>query len=195
MYAFVQGRLEDPGPPVVVSCGGLGFELHVPERSRLRLPPRGEELRLFTHLHAREDGMTLFGFARRAERDLFRDLIQVSGVGPKLALAILGDEDFEAILAGARAGDAGPLTRVKGVGKKTAERLVVELRDRDLGALQAPARVPVKAGPEEEAVLALEAMGLPGETARRAVAALPEAERVGLGVEEILRAALRRVMA
>ncbi len=195
MYAFIQGRLEEAGASgVVISSGGVGYALLVPERLRRRLPPVGEELRLYTHLHVREDDLTLFGFANADERDLFRALIGINGVGPKLALAILGDEDFELILAGARAGDATPLTRIKGVGKKTAERLVVELRDRELQVSPvAPVHLPRPGTPEEEAVLALEAMGLSPESARRAVEQIGAEDREDRPVEEIVRRALRAV--
>ncbi len=195
MYAFIQGRLEDVGrTTVVLSAGGVGYSLLVPERLRRRLPPVGEELRLYTHLHVREDDLSLYGFATAEERELFRALLAINGVGPKLALAILGDEDFELILAGARRGDATPLTRIKGVGKKTAERLVVELRDRELQVSPvAPMSAPRPGSPEEEAVLALEAMGLSPESARRAVEQLVPDERDGRPVEEIVRRALRAV--
>ena len=195
MYAFIQGRLEEAGASgVVISSGGVVYALLVPERLRRRLPPVGEELRLYTHLHVREDDLTLFGFANADERDLFRALIGINGVGPKLALAILGDEDFELILAGARAGDATPLTRIKGVGKKTAERLVVELRDRELQVSPvAPVHLPRPGTPEEEAVLALEAMGLSPESARRAVEQIGAEDREDRPVEEIVRRALRAV--
>lgn len=195
MYAFIQGRLEEVSTAVVVvSVSGIGYSILVPERLRRRLPPLGEEVRLYTHLHVREDDLTLFGFANAEQRELFRDLLNINGVGPKLALAILGDEDFELILAGARAGDATLLTRIKGVGKKTAERLVVELRDRDLQlSPSGMTSVPRPGTPEEEAVLALEAMGLNPEMARRAVERLTVEDRQGKAVQEIVRRALRAV--
>jgi len=195
MYAFISGRLEDvSSEAVVIADGGVGYAILVPERLRRRLPPMGQEVKLFTHLHVREDDLTLYGFSSPSEREMFRALLSISGVGPKLALAILGDEDFQLILDGARRGDAGPLTRIKGVGKKTAERLVVELRDRELAPL--PAYPGAAAGPgttDEEATLALIGMGLSLEAARRAVGSLTIQERENAPVEEIVRRALRAV--
>jgi len=168
----------------------------VPERLRRRLPAVGEEVKLYTHLNVREDELALFGFASPAERELFVALIGISGVGPKLALAILGDEDFKAILDGARRGDAAALTRIKGVGKKTAERLVVELRDRELDLLPAATvAMPRPGTPMEEAVLALVAMGLGSDLAVRAVESLTPEDRENRPVAEIVRHALRAVSA
>ena len=195
MYSFIAGRLEDAGSAsVVVSTAGIGYAITVPERLRRRLPSLGEEVKFHTHLHVREDELSLYGFASPAERELFVALIGISGVGPKLALAILGDEDFETILSGARAGDAAPLTRIKGVGKKTAERLVVELRDRDLDLVPVGSvALPRPGTPAEEAVLALQAMGLNTELALRAVESLEPDTREDRPVAEIVRLALRAV--
>lgn len=194
MYAFIAGRLEDPGPPTVVSTGGIGFEIWVPERHRLRLPERGSSIRLFTHLQGREDGLTLYGFGSPGERELFRTLLGVSGIGPKVALAILGAEDADLILTELRQGDLRRLIKVKGVGRKTAERLLVELRDKDIAP---PALVAVAGGdagtPVAEAALVLQGMGLPPDDARAALAALDENAREKLSVQDLVRHALRRV--
>jgi Holliday junction DNA helicase RuvA len=195
MYAFIAGRLEDvSSETVVVSDGGLGYAILVPERLRRRLPAVGEQVKLYTHLHVREDDLTLYGFFSPSEREIFKALLSISGVGPKLALAILGDEDFQLILEGARRGDAAPLTRIKGVGKKTAERLVVELRDREISPIESyPGATQGAASSDEEATLALLGMGLSLEAARRAVGSLSLQERENAPVEEIVRRALRAV--
>lgn len=201
MYAFVSGTLEDAGPPVVVDVGGVGYELAVPESHRLALPPRGQAVRLYTHLHVREDELSLFGFPTLAEREIFRALLSVSGVGPKVALAILGTGDRDGILLGLARGDHQPLTRVKGVGKKTAERLVLELQERAAawapsGRTRAAAAGEAAAdeldADEREAALALVAMGLSPDRARDAVLRVPEAERSGRDVTALIRLALRR---
>lgn len=204
MYAFVHGQLEQAGPPTVVSAAGIGWEIWIPERLRRRLPPVGEMVRLHTHLHVREDEMTLYGFGRPLDREIFRALLSVSGVGPKVALAVLGDDDTENVLRGIRRGDPKPLLRIKGVGRKLAERMVLELEDKavawvDLGAEVGTSDVEptprgASEGPAAEAVLALQALGVSPDRATAAVAALLE-EHTGapLGVEDLLRAALRRL--
>jgi Holliday junction DNA helicase RuvA len=195
MLAFIEGELEHPGPPTVVRCGGLGYDVWLPERHRLRLPKTGESVRFHTHVQVREDGITLFGFPTAAEREVFRGLIAVSGVGPKVALSILGEEGADRVIAAIRDGDPVPLLAVKGIGRKTAERLVLELRDkaRRWEATGAPARAPAASSVESEAALALEAMGVSPESARTAVAAVV-AEQPPRDVEDIVRRALRRAV-
>lgn len=204
MYAFVHGQLEQLGPPTVVSAGGIGWEIWVPERLRRRLPAVGETVRLHTHLQVREDEMTLYGFATPLDREIFRALIGVNGVGPKVALAVLGDDDADAVLRGIRRGDPKPLLRIKGVGRKLAERMVLELEDKsaawvDLGSTAldpAPLRVRLGAGegPAAETVLALQALGVSPDRAALAVAALmEEQDGAPLEVEQMLRAVLRRL--
>lgn len=204
MYAFVHGQLEQTGPPTVISASGIGWEIWVPERLRRRLPAVGEMVRLYTHLLVREDEMTLYGFARPLDREIFRALLSVNGVGPKVALAVLGDDDAENVLRGIRRGDPKPLLRIKGVGRKIAERMVLELEEKavawvDLGpdAVAPPVEaVPrgTSEGPAAEAVLALQALGVSTDRASAVVAALiEENEGAPLGVEEMLRAALRRL--
>ena len=204
MYAFVHGQLEEIGPPTVVSAGGIGWELWVPERLRRRLPAVGETVRLYTHLQVREDELTLYGFARPLDREIFRALIGVNGVGPRVALAVLGADDSEEVLRGIRRGDPKPLLRIKGVGRKLAERVVLELEEKasswvDL-QLDAGETAPVRGragaleGPAAEAVLALQALGVAPDRAGAAVAALlEEAAGEPVEVEQLLRAALRRL--
>jgi Holliday junction DNA helicase RuvA len=194
VYAFIAGSLVDPGPPTVVDCHGIGYEVWVPDRDRLQLPPVGGAVRLFTHLAVREDDLTLYGFATPRERAVFKVLLGVNGVGPKVALSILGATGSDVLLTAIGRGDVGPLLSVKGVGRKTAERLLLELRDR----VQTWARpedgepASVATGTREgEAILVLESMGLSPNEAKAAVAAAGEADAT-LGVEDIVRRALRK---
>lgn len=197
MYGLLSGQLIQSGPPTLLMVGGVGYELALPERARLRLPEIGEQVKLFTHLVVREDELSLYGFPSAQERDIFRALIAVNGVGPKVALAILGDAESHHILAAAAAGDPAPLTAVKGIGRKTAERLVVELRDRALPiAAAAPARAAAAAAGTplgDDVTLALIGLGLSPDRAREVLAKLPEEDREGRPVQDVIRAALRHV--
>lgn len=199
MYAFIEGTLAGRSPLVVIDAGGVGYELHVGERQRRALPAPGERVRLYTHLVVREDDMSLFGFLAPEEREVFRALLSVSGVGPKVALNVIGSDDTDAVLRGIRRGDPKPLLAVKGIGRKTAERVVLELEDRAAAwvgaeepAAASAARGGALSGPAAEAVLALESLGVSGDRASRAVAAVLEEGPV-VSVEELLRAALRRL--
>lgn len=202
MYALIEGILEDPGPPTVVMAGGIGYELWLPERHRLRLPAAGEPVRLSTHLQVREDEMTLFGFPTVAERGVFRSLLSVNGVGPRVALAILGSPDAESVLGGIARGDPRPLLAIKGIGKKTAERVVLELEEKAAAwplaargpepSVQPESEAPT---PVSEAALVLESMGLDLELARSAVAAARNSTPpvAADDLQALVRAALRHV--
>jgi Holliday junction DNA helicase RuvA len=127
----LRGLIAAKNPPqLLLEVGGVGYELEAPMSTFYSLPALGAEVRLLTHLVVREDAHVLYGFASLAERRLFRSLLKVSGVGPKIALAILSGVSVEAFAQCVMSGDVGTLTRVPGVGRKTAERLVVEMRDR-----------------------------------------------------------------
>lgn len=156
----------------------------------------GNEVTLFTHLVVREDAHLLYGFGSRTERDVFRDLIRISGVGPKLALAIVSGLSLDALADAVRAGDASLLTRVPGVGKKTAERLLVELKDRlgNLHVVVASVSVGADLAATREAEDALIALGYRPLEAQRAVAAVTGAGTgTALTGEDLLRAALRQI--
>lgn len=203
MYAFLEGKLRDRGPLVVVDVGGVGYELHVGDRQRLALPAAGERVRLYTHLVVREDELTLYGFLEPGEREVFRALLSVNGVGPRVALSVVGSDQAATVLRGIRRGDARPLLAIKGIGKKTAERVVLELEDK-AAAWALPAGEEAEAaggpapdaqamtGPAAEAVLALESLGVGPDRAARAVADVLR-EGPAVSVEELLRAALRRL--
>ena len=181
----------------VIDAGGVGYEVEVTTATAADLAAgaRSAPVTLHTHLIAREDAQTLYGFANAAERDLFRALIKVAGVGPRLAMALLSTispAEFSAALA---TGNVAAITRVPGIGKRTAERLVVELRDK-ADALAASANGGASQDPATEAVQALLALGYRDGEATAAVAAaqqaLAEQGAEAPGVEQIVHAALRR---
>jgi holliday junction DNA helicase RuvA len=127
----IQGILAEKNfPQVVVSCHGVGYEIDVPMSTFYPLPRTGEEVTLLTHRVVREDAHLLYGFLTAGERTAFRQLLKISGVGPKVALAVLSGLSVDELAAAVTNGDAARLTKVPGIGKKTAERLVLELRDK-----------------------------------------------------------------
>jgi Holliday junction DNA helicase RuvA len=199
VYAFVEGILQG-SDPVVIDVSGVGYELSVGERQRLALPPVGDTVRLFTHLVVREDDMSLYGFLNPEEREVFRALLSVSGVGPKVALSVVGSDQADEVLHGIRRGDPKPLLAVKGIGRKTAERVVLELEDKaaawvQLGSTEFSAAEEAGSafeGPAAEAVLALQTLGVAPDRAAGAVAAVI-GEGPVVSVEELLRAALRHL--
>jgi len=131
MIGRIQGvLLEKSFPQVIVSCHGVGYEIDVPMSTFYPLPRAGEEVTLLTHLVVREDAHLLFGFLTAAERATFRQLLKISGVGPKVALSVLSGLSVDDLSAAVADGDSGRLTKIPGIGKKTAERLVLELRDK-----------------------------------------------------------------
>jgi holliday junction DNA helicase RuvA len=193
MIGSVRGRIASKSPPqLMVDVGGLGYELEAPMSTFFHLPAVGEEVSLLTHLVVREDAHVLYAFATEGERRLFRSLIKVSGVGPKIALALLSGISVEAFSRCVVNEDITALTRVPGIGRKTAERLVVEMRDR-LKDAEAPAGlgvVPIasNASPESEAYGALIALGYrPAEATRLLKAAGPGTH----STEELIRRALQ----
>jgi Holliday junction DNA helicase RuvA len=193
MIGSVRGRIASKTPPqLMVDVGGLGYELEAPMSTFFHLPAVGEEVSLLTHLVVREDAHILYAFATEGERRLFRNLIKVSGVGPKIALALLSGISVEAFSHCVVNEDITALTKVPGIGRKTAERLVIEMRDR-LGEPTAPASagvVPVAIGasPETEAYGALIALGYrPAEATRLLKAAGPGTH----STEELIRRALQ----
>jgi Holliday junction DNA helicase RuvA len=186
--------LETRPPQLLLDVGGVGYEVEAPMSTFYTLPAPGQPVVLHTHLQVREDAHLLYGFASLAERELFRALLKVSGVGGKMALAILSGMNAAVFARCVQDGDAAALTRLPGVGKKTAERLIVEMRDRvaasDAVAAATPgAAVPQAPGnPVEDAVHALVALGYKAAEASRMIRGV-DAE--GLGCEEIIRRALK----
>ena len=190
MIGRLEGVLRERHPPrMLVDVGGVGYELEAPMTTFYSLPPVGEPVVLHTHLAVRDEVPCLYGFARRLERDTFRRLLRVSGVGGKVALALLSGLDADGLARCVHAGDAAGLARIPGIGKKTAERLLFELRDRLPGAGGGMAEVPEE--PLAEAVAALAALGFSANEAQRRVSAVDAA---GLDSEGIVRAALKGVV-
>ncbi len=195
MIGRLQGVLLRKEPPaLMLDVGGVGYELEAPMTTFYELPAVGERVTLYTHLVVREDAHLLYGFVREAQRRLFRELLKVNGVGPRVALAVLSglsDEEFSRCVAEE---DIARLTKVPGIGRKTAERLVIEMRDKLPKDIPMPASTATAAGPVapgdpvSEAVSALVALGYKPNEASRAVRS---ASTKGLSAEEIIRQALK----
>ena len=200
MIGRLRGILLEKTPPfLLLDVQGVGYEVEAPMSTFYQLPATGEEVTLHTHLIVREDAQLLCGFASESERRLFRSLIRVNGVGAKLALAILSGMSADEFAAAVQDEDTARLTRLPGVGKKTAERLIVEMRDRladwQAGPAPAPAGEPASAAtgdPVKEAITALVALGYrPAEASRM----VEKVDSAGLGSEDIIREALKASIA
>jgi Holliday junction DNA helicase RuvA len=191
MIGSLRGRIASKTPPqLTVDVGGLGYELEAPMSTFFHLPAVGEEVRLLTHLVVREDAHVLYAFATDEERRLFRSLIRVSGVGPKIALALLSGISVAAFAECVQREDIAALTRVPGVGRKTAERLIVEMRDRLVAPQPGSGTAAVAGAPraESEAYDALVALGYrPAEATRLLKAVAPGTH----STEELIRRALQ----
>jgi holliday junction DNA helicase RuvA len=194
----LRGTLAEKQPPhVIVDVNGLGYELEVPMTTLYRLPAVGESLTLHTHLVVREDAHLLYGFFEKRERELFRELIRLNGVGPKLALALMSGLEVDELVRCVQAQDTSALVRVPGVGKKTAERLLVELKGRFKAWEAVPGMATLVVEPqgiaavssaENDAVSALISLGYKPQEASRAVSAVKEE---GLSSEDMIRRALK----
>lgn len=190
MIGFVRGRLALKAPPqLVIDVNGVGYEIEAPMSTFYSLGAVGDEVRLLTHLVVREDAHILYGFGTDDERRLFRNLLKVSGVGPKMALGILSGSSVAAFTLCVQSQDVKALTRIPGIGRKTAERLLIEMRDR-LDSIAATPFLPdgaVPQGAEAEAFSALVALGYKPAEATRMLKAAGAAE----STEELIRRALQ----
>jgi Holliday junction DNA helicase RuvA len=190
MIGSLTGLLAEKSPPrLLIDVGGVGYDVEAPMSTFYGLPPLGARVRLLIHQVVREDALLLYGFATESERSLFRDLLKVSGVGPRIALAILSGVSIDLFSQLVHGQDVAALTRIPGVGRKTAERLLVEMKDR----LQAPASLPaggeLPAGsPMAEALNALLALGYKPAEATRLI---KTAGDDSLPTEELIRRALQ----
>ena len=197
MITYLDGTLREVWPTqVVVEVHGVGYEVLIPLSSYDRLPQPGQPVRLLTHLQVREDAHILFGFASSEERDLFRLLVtRVSGVGPKLALAVLSGMDFMRFKAAVVDSDTASIAKISGLGKKTAERIVLELKDK-LGVAAAWEAASADKAPSAEAraandaVLALIALGYRQVDAAKSVREVSVKNKEA-GTEELVRLALK----
>jgi len=194
----LRGTLVEKQPPhLILDVNGVGYELEVPMTTLYRLPAVGEALILHTHLVVREDAQLLYGFADKRDRQLFRELIRLNGVGPKLALALMSGLEVDELVRCVQAQDCSVLVKIPGVGKKTAERLLVELKDR-FKAWEAlpgmdglgiePSAGALVSNAENDALSALLSLGYKPQEASRAVAAVKED---GLSSEDLIRRALK----
>ncbi|TCK17362.1 Holliday junction DNA helicase subunit RuvA [Thiogranum longum] len=199
MIGYLHGVLRDKQPPsLLIEVQGVGYEIEAPMTTFYDLPAVGEPVRLYTHLAVREDAHTLYGFSKLSDRTLFRTLIKVNGVGAKMALTILSGMEASLFAGCVQAGDTAALVKLPGVGKKTAERLVVEMRDRladwdTSGVGVAGGKQPLAdvLNPVEEAVSALVALGYKPADASRMVRAVDVDD---LGTEAIIRSALQSMV-
>lgn len=196
MIGRLKGTLVGKQPPwIVVDVGGVGYELEAPMSTFFDLPEIGKEVSLCTHYAAKEDTVVLYAFLRESERSLFRSLQKVSGVGAKTSLAVLSGVSVDEFARLVQSGDIGALTRIPGIGKKTAERMVVELRDRVDGFADG---VPAAGGgglpgdPVAEAGIALQTLGYkPAEVTRLVRDAAAPGDRAEDIIRKALKAALR----
>jgi len=201
MITFLDGKLVTALPTqAVVDVGGVGYEVLIPLSSYDKLPPTGQNVRILTHLHVREDAQILYGFMAAAERDLFRLLVNhVSGIGPKLALAVLSGMSVNNFKTAVVNSDIALLSKISGLGKKTAERIVLELKDK-LGVAAAWEAASATHAPTpdqeqaNEAVLALIALGYKQIDAHKTVRELQE-KGEAKAAEELVKLALKRMAA
>jgi holliday junction DNA helicase RuvA len=190
MIGKLTGVLGDKNPPeVLVECGGVGYEVFVPMSTYYNLPARGEPVSLLTHFVVREDAQFLYGFATAMERESFRQLIKISGVGPRTALAVLSGMSVADLAHAITAQESARLVKVPGIGKKTAERLLLELK----GKLGADIGVPAggASGNQGDILQALVALGYSDKEATLALKALPADISVSDGIKSALKALSR----
>jgi Holliday junction DNA helicase RuvA len=194
VIGYLKGTLVAKRPPwLTLEVGGIGYELEAPMSTFYALPEMGAKLTLVTHLSVREDAHVLYGFTTDAERQLFRSLLKVSGIGPRMALGVLSSTTVEGFYDCVRTKDLASLVRVPGIGKKTAERLLIEMADRlPDGADLPPSAALQSSSPEGEAQGALLALGYkPAEVVRM----LKSLDVQTMSTEDLIREALRRTHA
>ena len=194
MIGRIRGVLASKSPPwVLVEAGGVGYELEVPMSTLYDLPELGREVTLFVHYAHKEDTVALYGFLREAERTQFRNLLRVSGIGAKIALSVLSGASTDEFARLVQAGDITALTRVPGIGKKTAERIVVELRDRVavVGAVASGGAMTAPRDAQSEALTALQQLGYKPVEAQRLIR---ETQTPGDSAEALIRKALKAAL-
>ncbi len=199
MIAHIRGQILSKAPnAVVLDCGGVGYELAISVATYTELRDIGAEARLHVHTHVREDALQLFGFAEPAEKRLFEKLLTISGIGPKLAITVLSGISAERLVGAIRGGDHATLTKIPGIGKKTAERVVLELKDKldDMAgvAMTSAGEVVVSLGVVADDVLsALVNLGYPRAAAQKAVETAAKDKEVSGDFERLFRAAMGAV--
>ena len=196
MIAHLRGRLISKNPnQAIVDCGGVGYEVTISVATFSELPAEGVEASLYVHTHVREDQIALFGFADTREKRLFEKLLSISGIGPKLAITILSGISAERLVVAIRGGDHGTLTKIPGIGKKTAERIVLEIKDKlddlavptgDAGGHHGPAA--------DDALSALVNLGYQRPVAQKAIeTAIERNAAAGADFETLFRAAMAAI--
>ena len=196
MIAHLRGRLISKNPnQTIVDCGGVGYDVTISVSTFSELPAEGVEASLYIHTHVREDQISLFGFADTREKRLFEKLLSISGIGPKLAITILSGISAERLVVAIRGGDHGTLTKIPGIGKKTAERIVLEIKDKlddlavptgDAGEHHGPAA--------DDALSALVNLGYPRPVAQKAIeTAIERNAAAGADFETLFRAAMAAI--
>ena len=194
MIARLSGTLLDKSPPlIVIDVNGVGYEVEAPLGVFSDLPANGEKVSILIHHHFSQDNQTLYGFATASERELFRRLLKISGIGAKMALTILSGASGDELAQYVSMGDVAALTKLPGIGKKTAERIIMELRDKLEGLPVAMGASPLAAGavsndPVTEASHALASLGYKPAEVSRMISAVAQA---GMDAEEIIRKALQ----
>jgi len=191
MIGKFTGTLSEKNPPqVLVDCHGVGYEVDVPMSTFYNLPGLGEKVSLLTHFVVREDAQILFGFGSAGEREAFRQLIKISGVGPRTALAVLSGMSVGDIAQAVTQQDASRLVKVPGIGKKTAERLLLELKGK-VGADLGPVGAVVANDAQGDILQALVALGYSDKEAQAALKSLPKDVGVSDGIKQALKALAR----
>jgi len=198
MIAFLRGRLFSKTPnQAIVECGGVGYDVTISVATFTSLPPEGAEARLYIYTHVREDALALFGFAEPNEKRLFEKLLTISGIGPKLAITVLSGIDTSRLVTAIRAADHATLTRIPGIGKKTAERVVLELKDKldDMAVTAGPSAATTNYGPAgDDALSAMVNLCYARPVAQRAIeTALAKQPDIGTDFEVLFRAAMAAV--
>ena len=192
MIGKLTGTLLEKNPPqILIDCHGVGYEVDVPMSTFYNLPAAGEKVSLLTHFVVREDAQILYGFGNAAEREAFRQLIKISGVGPRTALSVLSGMSVADLAQAVSAQDSGRIIKVPGIGKKTAERLLLELKGK-LGAdLNLPGAGPAQSDVQSDIQQALMALGYSDKDAAAALKALPKDVGVSDGIKLALKALAR----
>ena len=198
MIAHLRGQILYKIPNyVVIECGGVGYELAISVTTYTELGEVGAEARLHVHTHVREDALQLFGFHEVTEKRLFEKLLTISGIGPKLAITVLSGISADRLVGAIRGGDHATLTKIPGIGKKTAERVVLELKDKldDMAGFTAEGVVvkPSLGGTAEDVLSALVNLGYPRPVAQKAVEAVVKDASVSGDFERLFRAAMAAV--
>jgi holliday junction DNA helicase RuvA len=197
MIGQLTGKILHKSPTdAVIDIGGVGYQVNIPVTTFDRLPEVGETVTVFTYLHVREDALQLYGFSTKKEKELFRKLITVSGIGPKLAQTVMSGLSYEDLIRAIQGGDIAQLNKIAGVGRKTAERLIVELRDKLEEVKLAEERTDMRLleNIHTEALLALTTLGYSRSASENALrSVLAERNGSDVSIEELIKAVLRKL--